>query len=459
LLKKASGGSYTAFCAQEFVGGGWTLVMKVDGNKNTFRYNSPHWTSTKPLNPTALKIDATEAKFESYHETPMEELLLVFVSGSGKSRTVIARKSGKSLYDLLQDGKPKPFDVAPGRLAWKSLVPDGSLQYHCDLEGLNLASSIPKNGSVFNLRIGIFGNNEQNCTTPDSFIGVGANEIKNVANTGNYAVYGTDGGDRNTRSFAYIYVRKLTSALGTRDDKGAKLRADGKVEPSCLGYRTPPVASTVSGLYWIQPKGVSAPFQAYCDMKTDGGGWTLALKADGRKTTFRYERSVWTDGKTLNDKDVLLDTKEAKLQAFLSLPVQHLLLKLQTPAGTGTVRHVKLSRRAVSAQSLFTGGFLPFDYNLGRSTWKQLMGATGSLQRRCNREGFNNRTSNSHAWARIGIVSNEGGNCSYTDSRIGLGTIGRSCGQNNDISVGNSAKCSTDNRDRQDRSFGYLFVR
>ena len=94
--------------------------------------------------------------------------------------------------------------------------------------------------------------------------------------------------------------------------------------------------------------------------------------------------------------------------------------------------------------------------SLGRNTWKKLIGSQASLQRNCNKEGFNALgTSNSYSKARIGIISNEQNDCGSCNSRIGFGTGGEFDDYN---TCGNEATYQKDNGEQHIKTMGYILV-
>ena len=94
--------------------------------------------------------------------------------------------------------------------------------------------------------------------------------------------------------------------------------------------------------------------------------------------------------------------------------------------------------------------------SLGGNTWKTLIGSLASLQRKCNKEGFNALgTSNSYSKARIGIISNEQNECRSCNSRIGFGTEGKFDDYN---TCGNEATLLPDNGDKHIKAMGYILV-
>jgi hypothetical protein len=69
-------------------------------------------------------------------------------------------------------GGPSKFNSTT-RNDWLALANNGALQVNCNDKGYNFVPSneFPK---TFHLRIGIVGNGENECFSPDSFVGFGA---------------------------------------------------------------------------------------------------------------------------------------------------------------------------------------------------------------------------------------------------------------------------------------------
>ena len=232
------------------------------------------------------------------------------------------------------------------------------------------------------------------------------------------------------------------------------------VAPSCKAIKQAnPMAA--NGVYQIDPDGNGPvmPFNAFCEMTIDGGGWTLALKADGSKTTFAYDAALWTNASTFQPNFPDLDRNEAKLQTFMSVAFTDILIGLESPIanmGPLNLKTQKITITRPSLQNLFMGNVYTAT-TLGRNAWKALI-TNSSLQLNCNREGFNSNPAGSTR-SRIGIVSNQENDCNSPDSYIGIGNTGAGCNAVPETRVGNMASCTPDNGDKSLSAFGVVFVR
>ena len=114
---------------------------------------------------------------------------------------VVIDKHADSLHSLIADGQYR--DTSLGRDTWKTLIgSEASLQPHCNREGFNARTDVSK------ARIGILGNDGNNCYRCDSRIGFGAGGYPDDSNTcGNEAKWGGDNGDKHIKAMGYIFVQ------------------------------------------------------------------------------------------------------------------------------------------------------------------------------------------------------------------------------------------------------------
>ena len=121
-------------------------------------------------------------------------------------RFIVINKTASSLYSIIVDGRYQATQL--GRDMWKSLIgSQASLQHNCNKEGFNVKSDKDHHAKA---RIGILGNNEDNCEYTDSRIGFGGGGEPNYYNTcGNEAVdeHGADNGDKSIKTMGFIFVQ------------------------------------------------------------------------------------------------------------------------------------------------------------------------------------------------------------------------------------------------------------
>ena len=140
--------------------------------------------------------------------------------------------------------------------------------------------------------------------------------------------------------------------------------------------------------------------------------------------TFHYYSLLWSNNTPYNISEgrTGFDSQETKLPSYWKTPFSKICLGMKIGH---KIRFFTIYRHANSLYSLIADGQYRFT-SLGRSTWKSLIGPQASLQKYCNKEGFNAISIDTpHSKARIGITSNNEDDCFNCDSRIGFGTGGK----------------------------------
>jgi hypothetical protein len=193
---------FQAWCDLQGDGGGWTLVIEVDGSSEGAGWAAPLWTEATASSAANLWPSQENARHAGYASLAVQQVRVGMVVG-GVTRTLVIDAAGPNLWSMLNG---KPIVTKADLLQWEALLPKGSLQAHCHAQGLAVNSA---NGAK--VRIGILGNNEQDCGSVDSWLGLGATAVvcgqKSVPTAGNVACWNPDHGYANTAAVAWVMVR------------------------------------------------------------------------------------------------------------------------------------------------------------------------------------------------------------------------------------------------------------
>ena len=169
---------------------------------------------------------------------------------------------------------------------------------------------------------------------------------------------------------------------------------------------------------------------------------------------FHYGSNYWINKAHFNlpGGETGFDSQETKLPTYWNTPFSKICLGMKIGH---QINFIVINKQANSLYSLIADGQYR-NTTLGGNTWKKLIGSQASLQRNCNKEGFNAVSGNViRSKARIGIIANNENECFSPDSRIGFGTGGSPDDSN---TCGNVAKHGGDNGEKFIKAMGYILV-
>ena len=173
--------------------------------QSTFRYDSNLWSNKEPFNFAGGEtgFDTQETKLPTYWNTSFSKICLGMKIGQ-QVNFIFINQEAASLHVLIADGHYRVTSL--GRKTWKTLLgSEASLQTGCNREGFNAFDDTEGSQAT---RIGILGNDGNDCLGCDSSIGFGTKGSGHDSNTcGNMASWDPDNGDKNIKAIGYILVQ------------------------------------------------------------------------------------------------------------------------------------------------------------------------------------------------------------------------------------------------------------